>query len=89
MIAPINKDDLRKWEHPKSYFTKQIVIDSAIKHGCKQSSIDMLRVMSRDDVLSTCLKQTCYCYCGSVTDPHRGGYCRYYEIDYDFIDSLT
>ena len=89
MIIPVNKDQLGCGEQPKSYFTKKGIIESAIRHGCKQSSIEMLKRMSREDVIATCLIKTGYCYCGSATDGNKAGFCKYYKIDYDFINSLT
>lgn len=89
MIIPVNKNTLSDGERPKSAYTKKMIIELAIRRGCKQSSIEMLKRMSREDVLATCLKKTGYCYCGSATDGTKAGFCKYYKIDYDFINSLT
>ena len=88
MIIPMTKEELRPGEHPKSYFTKKNIIEAAIRHRCKPEAVDMLKRMSRDDVLAVCLVRTGYCYCGSATEPGRAGFAKYYRIDYDFINSL-
>lgn len=88
MIIPCNKDELKAGEHPRSYYTKKNIIESAIRHGCKPEAIETLKRMTRDDVLAICLIRTGYCYCGSATEPGRAGFCKYYRVDYDFINSL-
>ena len=88
MIIPMTKEELRSDEWPKSHFTKKMIIESAIKHRCKPESIEMLKRMKREDVLAICLVRTGFCYCGSATEPGRAGFCKYYRIDYDFINSL-
>ena len=88
MIIPCNKDELKDGENPKSYYTKKNIIEAAIRHGCKPEAIETLKIMKREDVLAICLVRTGYCYCGSSREPGRAGFCKYYKIDYDFINSL-